>query len=82
MGFGGGRGLGGGRARQRRCFGRAGWSRFGGYETAYAVPGPYRHPDPHVEKQALASQARSLQAELDLIHKRLAEITPGPADDR
>jgi hypothetical protein len=79
--FGGRRGLVGGRGWPRRGLGRAGWSRFGGYETAYAVPDPYRHPDPDVEKQALASQARSLQAELDLIQKRLAAIESEPATD-
>ena len=81
MGFGGGRGLGGGRGWSRRCFGRAGWTRFGGNETPYAVPGPYRQTDPDVEKQALANQARSLQAELEVIQKRLAAIESEPTTD-
>lgn len=81
VGFGGGRGLGGGRGWTRRCFGRAGWTRFGGDETPYAVPGPYRQPDPDVEKQALANQARSLQAELEVIQKRLAAIESEPTTD-
>lgn len=81
MGFGSGRGLGGGRGWSRRGVGRAGWSRFGGYETAYAVPGPYRQPDPEVKREALANQARNLQGELDLIQKRLAALESEPTDD-
>jgi hypothetical protein len=57
-----------------RNFGSGGWMRFGGDDTPYGYPGPYRQPDPDVEKQALASQARSLQAELDGVQKRLAAL--------
>lgn len=81
LGFGGGRGLGGGRARQRPCFGREGGMRYGGYEAPYGYSGPYRKPDPNVEKQALANQAQNLQVELDLIQKRLAELESEPTTD-
>ena len=73
MGFGRGRGFGGG-WRMGRNFGRGGWMRFGGYDAPYGYPGTYRQPDPDVEKQALAGQARSLQAELEMIQKRLAAL--------
>ena len=73
MGFGRGRGLGCG-WRMGRNFGRGGWMRFGGYDTPYGYPGTYGQPDPDVEKQALAGQARSLQAELEMIQKRLAAL--------
>jgi len=48
--------------------------RFGGYDTPYGYPGTYGQPDPDLEKQALAGQARSLQAELEVIQKRLAAL--------
>ena len=76
MGFGRGRGFGGG---WRRGGGRGGWWRFGGYSAPYAYPGAYGPPDPAAEKQALANQSRALQAELDWIRKRLAEIESEPA---
>ena len=38
------------------------------------TPGTYGQPDPDLEKQALAGQARSLQAELEVIQKRLAAL--------
>jgi prefoldin subunit 5 len=47
--------------------------RFGGY------PSPYGNADPETEKQALGSQAEALQAELDLIKKRLDEIEASTA---
>jgi len=48
--------------------------RFGGYGTPYGYPAAYGQPDPEIEKQALAGQARSLQAELEVIQKRLAAL--------
>jgi ribosomal protein L15 len=76
MGFGRGRGFagrgfgGGGRGRRNWFYatGLPGWMRFG----AYGVP--YQKPDSEVEKAALKNQAEALQAELDLIKKRLSEI--------
>jgi hypothetical protein len=65
MGF--GRGRGGGGRGWRHMFhatGLPGWMRFAGYAA----------PDPEIEKQALKHQADALQAELDLIKKRLGEI--------
>jgi hypothetical protein len=35
---------------------------------------PGQKPDPQLEKQALESQAKNLQSELDLVRKRLGEI--------
>lgn len=65
-----GRGFGGGRGWRHRFYatGLPGWVRFGGYNA------PYMTPDPKMEKQELKSQADALQAELDLIKKRLSEI--------
>jgi len=75
QGFGGGRGFsgrgfGGGRGWRHRFYatGLPGRVRFGGYNA------PYMTPDPKMEKQELKSQADALQAELDLIKKRLSEI--------
>jgi hypothetical protein len=73
MGFGCGRGFGGG-WRMGRNFGRGSGMRFGGFATPYGYPGTYGQQDPAVEKQALAGQARSLQAELEVIQKRLAAL--------
>lgn len=70
-GFGAGWPMGGGR-------GRGGGWRCGGYGAPYAYPGAYGPPDPEVEKQALASQSRALQSELDGIRKRLAELESEP----
>ncbi len=71
MGFGGGRGFGGGGRGWRHWFhatGFPGWMRFGGYAA------PYQMPDAETEKQALKSQAEDMQAELDAVKKRLAEL--------
>ncbi len=65
-----GYGRGGGRGH-RHWFcatGTPGWMRFGGYAP------PYRTPDPETEKQALRGQADAMQAELEAIKKRLAEL--------
>ncbi len=67
MGFGRGRGLGLGRGWRHRQSG-AGWARGG----ADAVP--YQPPAPGIEKQTLKTQADDLQAQLDAIRKKLAEI--------
>jgi hypothetical protein len=73
LGFGRGRGFGGG-WRMGRNFGRGSGMRFGGYGAPYGYPATYGQPDPEIEKQALAGQARSLQAELEVIQKRLAAL--------
>ena len=81
MGFGGGRGalrqgFGGGGRGWRNMFyatGLPGWMRFGGYAASYPKPGP------EMEKQALKNQAEVLQAELELVNKRLAEVETGSA---
>ena len=79
MGFGQGRGFGGGsggRCGWRHMFyatGLPGWRRFGGYAV------PYQETDPGLEKQALKNQAAALQSELDFIKKRLSEIETGTA---
>jgi uncharacterized protein DUF5320 len=78
MGFGRGRGCG---WRMGRNFGRGGGMRFGRYDTPYGYPGTYGQPDPNLEKQALAGQARSLQAELEVIQKRLAALESEPTTD-
>ena len=70
-GFGRGRGFGGGGRGWRHWFnvtGVPGWMRFGGYAARY------QQPDPESEKQALKSQAETMQSELDAISKRLAEL--------
>jgi hypothetical protein len=54
--------------------GQPGWMRFGGYPAPYGYPMPFFRPDPDMEKQSLKNQAEILQAELDLIKKRLGEL--------
>ena len=75
MGFGCGRGLGGGRGRRNMFYatGLPGWMRFGGYAT------PYQKPTPEIEKQVLKSQAEALQTEMDAVKRRLDEIESGSA---
>ncbi|MDI9570417.1 MAG: DUF5320 domain-containing protein [Pseudomonadota bacterium] len=82
MGF--GRGLGawgrgggfGGRGWRNAFYatGQPGWMRFGGYIPPYGYAAPYSNPDPELERQSLKGQADALQAELDLIRKRLEEM--------
>jgi hypothetical protein len=55
--------------------------RFGGDDAPYGHPQTYGQPDPDAEKQALANQARNLQAELDLIQKRLVALESEPTTD-
>jgi len=71
LGVGRGSGLGGGSRgwRHRSCTTLTpGRVRFGGFAPASG------QPDPEWEKQVLKSQADVLQAELDLIKKRLSEM--------
>jgi hypothetical protein len=89
MGFGRGRGFrggggggGGGRGWRHWYYatGVPGWMRFGGYAPFAPAPypgsyqAPYQAPDPQFEKTALTNQAQALQAELDAIKQRLAEL--------
>jgi serine protease inhibitor ecotin len=39
--------------------------------------GPFPQADPGVRKQVLESQAQTLQSELDLIKKQIAELDTG-----
>ncbi|HBE72949.1 MAG TPA: hypothetical protein DDW31_02475 [candidate division Zixibacteria bacterium] len=75
MGRGGGRGRGfggggGGRGWRNQFYatGLPGWARFGGH--ANCLPGY----TPEQERMALKAQADAMQAEMDAIRKRLAEI--------
>lgn len=84
IGFGWGRGFAGGGRAWRNMFyatGRPGWRRFGGYGAPSGYPVPYPKPDPEFEKQAMKDQAEILQAELELIKKRLAEVETQSAAD-
>lgn len=72
MGFGGGRGAGRRNRFYAASFPRGG--RFGGNVPRYGFSGPYVTPDPEQEKQTLKNQAEALQAEIDAIKKRLAEM--------
>lgn len=84
IGFGWGRGFAGGGRGWRNMFyatGRPGWMRFGGYGAPYGYPAPYQKPDPEFEKQTLKDQAEFLQAELEIIKKRLAEVETESAAD-
>jgi len=60
--------------------GLPGWMRFGGYAAPYAYPAPYQAPNPEMEKQFLKGQVDALQAEMDAIRKRLADIETGTAE--
>ncbi len=78
------RSLGGGGGRGWRnmfyATGQPGWMRFGGYAAPYGYPAPYQAPNPEMEKQFLKSQADALQAEMDAIRKRLADIETGTTE--
>ncbi len=81
-----GRGFGGGGRGWRHWYyatGLPGWMRFGGgypWAVPWGHPGPaYAGPDPETEKQALKNQADALQAELDFIRMRLADLESGAA---
>jgi len=79
-GFGRGRGFGGGgRGWRNRFFaaGLPGWARFGAWGAHYATPAASTRPDPEMERLALRNQADALEAELNLIRKRLAEMETG-----
>ena len=77
-GFGGrcrnGRGAGAGCSRRNR-YRAAGMPAWAGYGS---LPVGFQQPDPEAEKQALKHQADALQAELELINKRLAEMESAP----
>lgn len=80
MGFGRGRGFGGGGWGWRNRFfatGQPGWMRFGVYAAAYGYPMANPNPDPETERQVLRNQADAMEAELNLIRKRLAETEAG-----
>lgn len=71
--FGAVRGSGGDIGRRNRFFGR----RQGFRRNFWPVAGtfaPYGNPDPELERQALKRHADDLQAELEIIKKRLSEI--------
>jgi hypothetical protein len=63
---------GSGRGWRHRYYatGLPGWIRFGGLQQ------PVQNVDPEMEKQMLGKQAENLQAQLDMIKKRLAEMGP------
>ncbi|NLE11032.1 MAG: DUF5320 domain-containing protein [Actinobacteria bacterium] len=84
---GGGRGygMGGGRGRRNMYYatGLPGWARAGGYAAPMApvAPvGPYAQPDPEFQKQTLKTQADALQAQLDLVMKRIADLETSGAE--
>lgn len=84
MGFGRGRWFAGGGGRGwRHCFyatGLPGWARFGAYGYG-AYPMPAMRPDPEMEKQALKAQADALEAELEMIRKRLGAMESGKEEE-
>jgi hypothetical protein len=70
-------GFAGGRRGRRNCFfatGLPGWMRFG---DGNAVPSSPMMTDPEMEKQALRTQVEVLEADLDLIRKRLDAMESG-----
>lgn len=80
-GFAAGRGCWGGGGRGWRnmyyATGLPRWARYSGHPAPHAYPGPYTEPDPAIEKQALKNQADALQAQLDLVRKRLSDLETG-----
>jgi len=69
------RGPGRGRGARGGAWGRGWrWFEFGRYAAPYEYPAPYPGTDPKTESQLLKNQAKALQAELDLVNKRLAEV--------
>jgi hypothetical protein len=79
MGRGMGRGMyggGGGRGRRNayQATGVPRWGRGGRFGGGYADPVPFVEPDPAVESRALRYEAEVLQAELEAIKARLADL--------
>ncbi len=76
--WGGGSGYWGGGGRGWRnmyyATGVPGWARYGRWGVPPAYPGPYDEPDPDIQKAALKSRADALQAQLDLVMKRLSDL--------
>jgi len=75
-----GRGFGGGGRGWRNRFyatGQPGWMSYGGYAAPYGYAVPYQAPNPEMEKQFLKGQIDALQAEMDAVSKRLADIEAG-----
>jgi len=70
---------GGGRGWRNMYYatGLPGWARYGGSAAPYAYPSPYNEPDPDTQKQSLKNQADALQAQLDLVKKRLSDLETG-----
>ena len=79
-----GRGFGGGGRGWRNRFyatGQPGWMSYGGYAAPYGYAVPYQAPNPEMEKQFLKGQIDALQAEMDAVSKRLADIEAGSTKD-
>lgn len=80
-GCGGNRGyrLGGGHGRRNMYYatGLPGWVRAGTYANPYVQPDSYTKSDPEIQGQALKDQADALQAQLDLVMKRLSDLETG-----
>ena len=79
IGFGRGGGVwgrGGGRGWRNMFYatGQPGWMRFGGNAA------PFQAPNPEMEKPFLKGQVDALQAEMDAIRKRLADIETGTTE--
>lgn len=73
-----------GRGRGRDFWGRPVGGGFGWRHRFFAtgVPGwmragPYAEPGPETEKQGLKQQAEALEAELDMVKKRIDELDSG-----
>jgi hypothetical protein len=60
--------------------GQPGWMRFGGYAAPYGYAASYQPPDPEGEKKFLKGQVDVLQAEMDAVRKRLADLESGTAE--
>lgn len=81
MGAGRGYGAGGGRGWRNVYYatGVPGLGRAGGYAVPFAPVAPYV-VDPEVQKQTLKTQADALQAQLDLVMKRISDLETSAAE--
>lgn len=60
--------------------GQPGWMRFGGSATPDGHPASHQAASPEMERRFLKGQVDALQAEMDAIRKRLADIEAGTAE--